>query len=240
MINKYKQIFKRVLFLLLSIIIFAPIFLLVYMQAHKNTNPSVVYLENKFKHPNRNFIMQAFAEIPKATPEQVALIMAADIAEGDIILPLERGYNLIAFDTQMIYYDFNIPSNLQNRDKITIVTNLDFAVLPNLDLVMASYILPFYSQGDFQKVWHDIDTKIKPGGYFVGNFFDPSSNIFNGKQIENMSFHTKEQVFALFKNYEILKFAEVSKNLENHNGIEHYYEVLARKNTTACAEFFTR
>jgi len=171
----------------------------------KKTDPVIVYLEDKFHNPKRDFLIQVFDQIPQSFPGQVALILGADVAEGDILLPLEKDYTLIAFDGQMIYYDLMIPNYEKYKNKINIIKKLNFETLPTLDLVMASFVLPFFPSEELKPMWSSLDEKIKPGGYFVGNFFDPRFEIFNGKDRKNMSFHTKDEVLDLFKNYEILK-----------------------------------
>jgi hypothetical protein len=227
MIN-YKKIIKWAAFLCLLTSIGFPVWIFIQIGIDKETNPIVMYLEDKFHHPQRTFIKEAFSEIPQASPNEVALVIAADIAEGDIIFPLQKGYNLIAFDSRLIYYDLIIPANY--RDKIKIFfKDWDYEALPKLDIVMASFILPLYDSETFQTVWKNINEKIKVNGYFVGNFFDPQHDIFPKKRREGMVFHTKQEVLAIFRDYEILKIQEIRDYLSKPKGNDHYYEVFAKK-----------
>jgi hypothetical protein len=190
------------------------------------------YLKTRRSDEKRDFVVKSFKEIPVAANGQVAFIMGAEaVPYVDLELPVNKNYAIIAFDEQRILYDVLIPDSSKNY-KIISNWNED---LPSLDIVMASFVfLGHYSKGFnlSEKLWHYIDSKIKPGGYFIGNFFDPDFNMFDEKFRDNkMSFLTKDQVLFLFKDYDILNFEEVKKPIEidKKEYIEHYYEVFAKK-----------
>ncbi|WP_253300208.1 hypothetical protein [Wolbachia endosymbiont of Chironomus riparius] len=196
----------------------------------KHTNPLVIYLEGKLKSSRRTFIQELFHEIPEASKNQIALVIAADIAEKDMILPLQKGYDLIAFDSQLVYYDLFIPDREKYKDnKIKIFSDWDFNKLPKLDIVMASFILPLYDRETFHTRWNQINNKIKIGGYFIGNFFDPQWNLFSEKKRKNMIFHTKQEILDLLQNYEVIKIQEVKEYSSKLKGNDYYYEVFAKK-----------
>ena len=224
-----KHIQARLLIIFFFILLTIPIIIFGCVMVDKHTNPFIVYWEDKFHNPKRDFIIQAFEKIPTAIPGQTALMLAADISEKDAILPLQKGYDLIANDTRLIYYDLMIPNYEYYKDKIKIIYDLNFNNMPSLDLVMASFILPFCSSEKFKTTWYSIDQKIKINGYFIGNFFDPDFEIFKGNNRNGMTFHTKQEVLDFFNNYEILKFKEVKQASIKQNGFEYYYEIFARK-----------
>jgi tellurite methyltransferase len=190
------------------------------------------YLMTGLSDEKRDFVVKSFKEIPFASKGQVALIIGAEaVPDSDIKLPANKNYNIIAFDEQRILHDVFIPDS-SNNYKIIDNWKED---LPDLDIVMASFVFALhYSKGfNFsEKLWHYINSKIKPGGYFIGNFFDPDCKIFDEEfRDKYMSFLTKEQVLFLFKDYDILNFEEVNKPIEidKKEYIEHYYEVFAKK-----------
>jgi hypothetical protein len=184
------------------------------------------------KHrPSRDFILQAFKEIPQAKAGQIALAWDANINQADTELPLQKGYDLIAIDGYWTGFELMIPHYDRYRDKVKIfrLDDLYWDMLPkNVDLVMASFVLLFDTPDGFKEITH----RLKPGGYFIGNFMDPDNTFFLGKDRDGKIFHTKEQVLSLLKGFKILKFKEVKypDDASDHcyTG-DHYYEVFAQK-----------
>ncbi len=211
------------------LVISAPVYIFFKIIREKETNSVIVYLENKFHNPDRSFMELVFREIPKSPPDGKAFILGAAINQKDVILPLENGYDMIALDSQIIYYEFMTPKRDLYKNKVTMIDRLDFDKIPQLDLVMARFIIPFYSRHRFSHRWKKMQEKIKPGGYFIGNFFHPDFGVFSSEEKADMTFHTKEQVRALFAEYDIFRLQEVKRALFHQEGIEHYYEVVARK-----------
>jgi hypothetical protein len=172
----YKKIAKRAIWGIIFSIIIVIGGLFTSAMLQKKYDPKTVYFEDKFHTRYRDFIKQAFDHIPNAQKGQYALVLGADIAESDTIYPLEKDYNILVMHSGMIqYYDLMIPEEKRYKDKIQFVSSEqieDFKALPAVNLVMASFILPFYNPEDFDKVWQEIDTKMLVGGYFIGNFFD--------------------------------------------------------------------
>lgn len=224
---KSKKLLKWLLLAGTFCIFYIPPFTFIIIMIDKKTNPIVIFLEDKFHKPRREFIVQAFTQIPQAMPGQTALDLAADINESDLIFPLEKGYRLIAIDTQSVYYDLTIPDQQRYASRISIAHKLDIASLPQLDLVMASFILPFYNPARFRQIWQDLTHKIKPGGYFLGNFFGADCSVFPDST--GVIVHTRQEVTALFDMFRILHIQEVKQKAAKQDGIEHYYEVFAQK-----------
>jgi hypothetical protein len=192
---------------------------------------TVIYLEDKLINPKRYFLIQAFEKIPKATDGSIAFILGADTAGDDTIFPLEKGYDLIAVETWRVGYELIIPNrkNYKNKIYITNMKGCDLSKLPQLDLIMASFEFPFYTRQHFREIWINLKEKIKPGGYFVGNFFGINCTIFKGKDKDQMSFYTKEEVFSLFKEFKIINFSEVQEISKKQDGLDHFYEIFAKK-----------
>lgn len=206
-----------------------PVYFFQAAMKEKQTNPIVIYLENKFHSSDRDVVTQFFTHIPKAPPDGKALVLGALINEKDLIFPLQKNYHVIAVDDRVIFYDLMIPDYKKYKNKVTIIDEPNLDELPEFDLVMARFILPFYSQTSFQTLWRGIDEKLKPNGYFIGNFFDPDLSVFSRATKANMALHTKKQVRDLFDGYAIINLQEIKRAVGNQEGVEHYYDVLARK-----------
>ena len=196
----------------------------------RKEHPISDYLTEKYTRQSRPFILQAFKMLANAQPGQTALVLSAELADRDVSLPLEKGYNIIVFDEARIGFELIIPNSHLYPGRIKYdwdFENPDLNRFPVVDLLMASFVLPFYAPETFKSNWQILNSKIKPGGYFIGNFFDPRFNIFKDEIRKDMTFLKKEEVLALFKDYDILIFNEVQKVSEKKT--EYYYEVLARK-----------
>lgn len=177
----------------------------------------------------RSFLVQSLNVVPVATDEKTALFLGGTVLEDDIILPIQKNYYTVVQEEP--FFGFQIFLHGEMREKCRVIQGFKLEDVSDFDLVIASFCLPFYSPEYFKDIWQYIDGKIKVGAYFIGNFFDPSTSIFNAKERNGMTFHTKEEVLEIFKNYKILKLAEVKKEYSNglRNGIEYYYEVFVQK-----------
>ena len=105
----------------------------------------------------------------------------------------------------------------------------DFPVA-KYDLVNAEYSLPFNPPETFDFMFARLITSLKPGGVFVGQFFGVEDSWSNNKK---MTFHTKGQVEALFKEFTISHFEETKKEGKTAMGQEkfwHYFDVIAARN----------
>ena len=98
------------------------------------------------------------------------------------------------------------------------------------DLVFACNSLPFCENDKFQNLWTKIEKSIKVNGFFVGDFFGVKDEWY-GKR-KNMTFLTREQVFRLFNNFEIIDFNERNNMFPKANGEMkhwHIFWVIAKK-----------
>jgi hypothetical protein len=191
-----------------------------------------IYLEDKITNPRREFIKECFKTIPEDNPGKNALVIGADVAGTDMFLPLERGYKEVAFDGKSTYYDVFVPIRYKYRSRnLTITEDWDLAPLPKLDLVMASFVIPFRyrSKEKFNEMFEQLDSKINVDGYFIGNFFGPEHTMFTERPDLSVVIHTEKEIRDLFSDYEILALEEVKKTTTKQPGLDHCYEVFARK-----------
>lgn len=192
------------------------------------------YYINKLNEPAREFIVQALKTIPNPKSGDIALDLGAGVGHETLLL-LEKNYNVIALDKQKIAFDFMYkrPEITQYKDRLkTIIASfedLDFTLLPDLDMVIASFSIPFVNPKNFDDFWTHLVDKIKSNGYFIGNMFDPGFTTFNEKDRSVMSFHTKQQTIGLLKKFTILSFKEVKEAAKDPGKYVHHYEIIAQK-----------
>ena len=76
------------------------------------------------------------------------------------------------------------------------------SALPTVDLVNASYSLPFCRPKHFKKLWNEIVKSIEIGGRFAGDFFGIKHSWVKNNQ-QKMTFLTKAEIYKLFRGFEI-------------------------------------
>ena len=100
---------------------------------------------------------------------------------------------------------------------------------PDVDLVNASFCLPFCPPDAFADLWEEIVTALKPGGRFCGHLFgDRDSWAIYG----NLSVQTREQVEQLLAPFEIELLDEEEHPGKTALGEEkhwHLYNIVARR-----------
>lgn len=178
----------------------------------------------------KEYIVQAFKIIPNPKSGEVALDLGAGIGHETLLL-LEKGYNVIALDKQKIAFDLMLQRSEIRKYKdhlktiISSFEDLDFNLLPDLDIVIASASIPFINPKNFDKFWTHLVAKIKSGGYFIGNIYDPGIVGTFNEERSAMTFHTKQQAINLFEKFTILSFKEDKEATDEYGK----YEIIAQK-----------
>jgi hypothetical protein len=100
--------------------------------------------------------------------------------------------------------------------------------LPPADLVYAGLSLPFCDPREFDEVWRQITSAIRPDGLFVGHIFGPHDS---WAGTPDMTFHTQAEVEALLADFEIEGLREQDEDGEAVSGPKHWhvFHVIARK-----------
>lgn len=197
-------------------------------------NPWDNYFRKKLNDPPRDFLAKGLHNIPSLSSTQVAIDLGAGVGHETYLL-LQKGYNVIAIDNQKTAFDIMLkrPEIIPYKDRLTTYEasfeNIDFQKIPSADIVIASFALPFCKPDQFNQFWDKVSHQIKPGGYFIGNTFDPGFTAFKDNTRKNMTFHTKTETISLFKEFNILKFKEVKNPAAQKGLFDHYYEVIAIK-----------
>lgn len=184
------------------------------------------------KHtPPEKFVVSGLQKIPNNGNGKIAIDLGSSIGQETKYL-LKKGYNVIAVDSNAEALNF-MKSHIvsQSASKLKTINakfeRLDFKKLPQSDLIISSFALPFIPKKNFNRVWQDITASIKPGGHIIVNLFDPGFTFVNKKV--DMTFHTKKQALALFGNFKIIEFREMRNDPLKPGSKNHYYVIVARK-----------
>lgn len=166
--------------------------------------------------------------------EQVKPLQAVDLGCGvgkDTSHLVQNGWKVVAVDAESIAQDFlleKIPES--KREEVTFVTSTyeNFLFPHDVQVINASYALPFCSPDNFDDVMTRIKSAISLGGRFCGQFFGPKDTWGTNKA---MSFHTKEQIEECFKGFKIEFFEEEEEDGMSGSGPKHWhvFHIVAQK-----------
>jgi tellurite methyltransferase len=158
---------------------------------------------------------------------------AIDLGCGDgteSMVLLERGWNVLAIDGEPAAIK-RLMEKVPKESQILLRTQIakfDQVVLSLADLIHASLSIPFCEPEHFPTLWDKIVNAIQPGGRFAGQFFGVRDS---WAVNTDMTFHTEEQVRALFEKFEIESFHEMDEDGTATSGPKHWhvFTVIARK-----------
>lgn len=192
------------------------------------------YFKSKLRDPPAGFIVEGLETIKQSHPDKIAVDFGCGVGHETAEL-LKNGYRVVAIDSQPEAFEYmkQLPEVASQQHKVkTIVSTfekLNFAEIPQADLLIASFSLPFMKSADFNRVWPQVVSKIKPGGYFIGNFFAPDFSFFAAKFRHSMTFHNKPEAIALLNSFEIVDFKEVNVPGTKPGTMNHYFVFVGKK-----------
>lgn len=158
---------------------------------------------------------------------------AVDLGCGDgrdTVELLRRGWRVLAIDMEQNAFDRLLDRPIQRDLLQTQLMRFETLTLPqSIDLINASFCLPFCQPADFPHLWETIVTSLNPGGYFCGQLFGDRDS---WTVYPDRTHHTREQIQVLLKSFEIEWFDE-----EEHPGVTalgkekhwHIFHIVARK-----------
>lgn len=143
---------------------------------------------------------------------------------------LKNGWNVTAVDSNNVEKFFeNLTSDEKSRFKFVQNTFEEFLFVP-CDLVVANYSIWFCDKDYFKNLWEDIIKNLRKDGYFVGTFLGPNDSW--AKEMTRYSVHSKNNVEALFEDFEIIFFKEVDADGTTATGKNKHWNtftVIAKK-----------
>lgn len=162
--------------------------------------------------------------------------MAADLGAGtgrDCLFLLKQGWNVLALDAEQLSIDIilNRVEGSCNNNLEVVVSPFSEMMLPNeLDLINASFSLPFCKPQDFLQCWQMITDQLAIGGRFSGQFF--------GEKDEwainpDLTIHSYEEMLRLFEHHFVIEYLQVEDGLipcaSGQMKHWHVYHVVAKK-----------
>ncbi|NJR64724.1 MAG: class I SAM-dependent methyltransferase [Leptolyngbyaceae cyanobacterium CRU_2_3] len=183
--------------------------------------------------PPRETLLTALAKFD-AEPLLDAPRWAVDLGCGDgrdTVELLRRGWRVLAIDGEQQAFDRLLDRPDLQRDLLQ-TQQMRFETLtlpPSIDLINASFCLPFCPPVDFLKLWQTLTTSLNSGGRFCGQLFgDRDSWVV----YPNRTHHTRQQVEDLLQPFEVEWLDE-----EEHPGVTaigeekywHIFHIVARK-----------
>ncbi|KAF3888192.1 MULTISPECIES: class I SAM-dependent methyltransferase [Nostocales] len=178
-----------------------------------------------------NFELESFEN---STTHTRASQFAVDLGCGegrDTVELLRRGWRVLAVDGQA-----EAITRLLNRPDInhqlleTLISRFEYVTLPeSVDMVNASFSLPFCSPEHFPQLWDKITSSLRSRGRFCGQLFGDRDS---WAVFPTISYHTRLQVEALLQPFEIEILDEEEhpgKTALGEDKYWHLFQIVARK-----------
>ncbi|MFQ4168342.1 class I SAM-dependent methyltransferase [Scytonema millei] len=182
--------------------------------------------------PPRETLLTALSRFEALSAEFPRFAVDLGCGDGrDTVELLKRGWRVLGIDGEA-----EAIARLQNRSDIdrrrleTLVMHFEDLVLPkSVDLINASFCLPFCPPEHFPNLWHKIIAALRGGGRFCGQLFGDRDS---WAIYPNMSHHSRAQVEELLQPFKIELFQE-----EEHPGMTalgeqkywHIFHIVAGK-----------
>jgi SAM-dependent methyltransferase len=223
----------------------------VWLQLIASFSPSITSMNTQatLRDPLSNHSWADYYDAVRGRPPRKTLMTALDLfdTEGsggsqfaidlgcgdgrDTVELVRRNWRVLAIDGEKTAI-----TRLRNRPDIdrgflqTQVIRFEAVKLPlEIDLVNASFSLPFCPASAFPGFWGKIISSIRPGGRFCGQFFGDrdSWSIYS-----SMTYLTRQQIEDLLQPFEVELFQEEEQAGKTPLGEDrhwHLFQVVARK-----------
>ena len=182
------------------------------------------FYESTKELPPHELLVQALELVSE---REAALDLGAG-AMRDTKLLLKAGFEkVVAVDAEQI----NQQNEISDGRLEIVVEPFESYEFPenSFDLVNAQFSLPFTSPESFENVFKKLQTSLKKGGIFVGQFFGKNDE-WRGNP--KMTFHSLEEAQQLLSKMEILKIEEKEQDGSTAAGTPkhwHVFHITARK-----------
>jgi len=148
---------------------------------------------------------------------------AVDLGCGagiDTVAMLDRGWEVLAIDAEAEAIE-RLERRAGDRGGIrTQVTAMQDAVLPEADLVWASYSLFFCPPERFPELWKRIRSAVRPGGRFAGELLGERDSWADMEERTSMS---RTDAEALLDGWTVERFEEEDEDGEACSGPKHWH-----------------
>jgi SAM-dependent methyltransferase len=161
--------------------------------------------------PPRPTLLDALKRFELKTINRTYFAVDLGCGEGrDTVELLRRGWRVLGIDAEAEAISRLMSREEANSDFLTtrVCQFEEIEIPPNVDLINASFSLPFCSPEAFPGLWQKIVIALHPGGRFCGHLFgNDDSWAINS----SMNFHTRKQVELLLKPFDVEKLEEENK-----------------------------
>ncbi len=174
--------------------------------------------------------LERFEAEQSATQSRFAVDLGC--GEGrDTVELLKRGWRVLAIDGEKEAIARLLSrSGIHSERLETQVIRFEEISLPKqVDLVNASFSLPFCPPEHFPSLWENIVSSLRSGGRFCGQLFGDRDS---WAIYTSMNHHTREQVEVLLRPFEVEVFEEEDHPGKTALGEEkhwHIFQLVARK-----------
>lgn len=159
---------------------------------------------------------------------------AVDLGCGagrDTLELLRRGWRVVAVDAEPQAFELlEAAVDPEVRDRLeTVLSPFEDASLPTVDLVNASFALPFVPPAGFRRTWARILSSLRPGGRFSGHLFGEHDQ---WAPAPDMTFFTHASVEALLEGFDVERLIEQDEPGRTATGGTkhwHLFSIVARR-----------
>ncbi|MCQ4261924.1 class I SAM-dependent methyltransferase [Stutzerimonas stutzeri] len=188
--------------------------------------------------------MDGFLEATQGAPEHPSLRKALDLWRGspglaldlgcgagrDSLALLRAGWEVVAVDrsSEALKALHTHAGAMSSKLTTLCQTFEDNTPLPTVDLVNASFALPFCQPVAFTDFWTRINHCLHRGGLFTGHFFGPRDSWAG----EEYTIHSREQLLRQLEKWTLLELNEFEfdgKTAIGRSKHWHLFEVVAQR-----------
>ena len=199
------------------------------MAQHGFKRDWVAYYNAVSDRPPRDTLLKA---LDNFEADKNASRSAVDLGCGDgrdTIELLRRGWHVLAIDAEQEGIDRLLSRPIDTTNLETQVASFEALQLPLVDLINASFSLPFCPPQKFPALWQNVVTALGSGGRFCGQLFGERDS---WAIYPDLNHHTRVQVEELLQPFTIEMLEE-----EEHLGTTaigeekywHLFHIVARK-----------
>lgn len=166
------------------------------------------------------------------TPGHPPVAIDLGCGEGiEVTALLEQGWIVHAVDGEPAALGRLVertPATPRERLHVHQLAYSDIDVLPEADLVHASYSLPYCEPAHFPRLWAAVRAALRPGAVLACQLFGPHDDAYGDPA---MTFHTADEGHALLDGLEILSWTEEDADGMAYTGPKHWhvFHVVARR-----------
>ncbi len=158
---------------------------------------------------------------------------AVDLGFGagtDTLELLRHGWQVLAVDGQEgagRFLEQRVPPRLR-RNPTIVIAPMEEVELPSVDLVYASFSLPFCPPDRFPRLWSGVRQALRPGGHFAGQLFG-DRDAWAGQS--RFTFCRREEVLRLARGLRVELLRETDERGRSFRGPKrwHFFDLILEK-----------